>query len=196
MYADDTTISFSSYSIPDINKTVNYDLLYLKTLMKSNKLSINVTKTQTILIRGRKKLTNIENSETQNLRIVINQEPVSKIKHTKYLGIVADQLLNWEEHISALIKKISKGIGILRYGKRYLPLTTVQSMYRSITESHFRFCCSLWGVCSATALNKLKKLQNHAAGIATNCHYDAPSQPLVEKLGWQSIRNLLILKLP
>ena len=116
----------------------------------------------------------IENSETQILQIVIDQEPLSKIKHTKYLGIVVDQFLNWEEHISALIKKILKGIGILRYGKRCLPLTTVQSMYSSIIEPQVRFCCSVRGVCNATAVDKLQKLQNRAAVIATNCHYDAP----------------------
>ena len=50
MYADDTSISFSSDSIPDMNKNVNSDFLCLKTWMDSNKLSLNVTKTQTILI--------------------------------------------------------------------------------------------------------------------------------------------------
>ena len=191
MYADDTSISFSSDSITEINKKVNYGLLCLKTRMKSNKLSINVAKTQTILIGGRKKLKNINNSETQNLQIVIDQEPVSKIKHTKYLRIVVDQFLNWEEHISALIKKIPKEIRILRYGKRYLPLTTVKSMYRSVVEPHFRFCCSVWGICSAIAFDKLQKLQNRAARIATNSPYDAPSQPLLKKLGWQPIKELI-----
>ena len=117
MYADDTSISFSSDSIPDINKNVNSELLCLETWMDSKKLSFNVTKTQTILIGGRKKLKDIENSETQNLHIVINQEAVSKIKHTNYLEIEVDQFLNWDEHISALIKKISRETGMLRYGK-------------------------------------------------------------------------------
>ena len=191
MYVDDTSISFSSDLIPDISKNVNSDLLCLKTWMDSNKLSLNVTKTQTILIDGRKKLKDIENSETQNLHIIIGQEPVSKIKHTEYLGIEVDQYLNWDEHISALIKKISSGIGMLRYGKKYLPLTTVQSMYRSIIEPHLRFCCSVWAVCNGTALNKLQKLQNRAARIATDSPYDAPSLPLLEKLGWQTIRELI-----
>ena len=124
IYADDTIISFSSDSISDINKNVNSDLLCLKTWMGSNKLSLNVTKTRTILIGARKKLKDINNSETQNLHIVIDQEPVSKIKHTKYLGIEIDQFLNWDEHISALNKKITRGIGVLRYEKKYLPLTT------------------------------------------------------------------------
>ena len=61
----------------------------------------------------------------------------------------------------------------------------------SIIEPHFRFCCSVWGVCSGTSLNKLQKLQNRAARIATNSPYDAPSQPLLRKLGWNPIKELV-----
>ena len=64
-------------------------------------------------------------------------------------------------------------------------------MYRSIIEPNTRFHCSVWGVCRATALHKLQRLHNRAAGIATNSPYDAPPQPLLEKLGWQSIRELI-----
>ena len=49
--------------------------------MESNKLSLNVTKKQTLLKGGRKRLKDIENSDPQNLQIAIDQEPVSKIKH-------------------------------------------------------------------------------------------------------------------
>ena len=107
------------------------------------------------------------------------------------MGIEVDQFLSWEGHISALIKKILSGIGILRHGKTYFPLTTIQSMYKSIIEPHFRFCCSLRGVCSATALNKLQRLQNRAARIAASSPYKAPSQSLLEKLGWQTVSELI-----
>ena len=50
MYADDTSISFSSDSIPTINESVNSDLVYLKTWLESNKLSLNVAKTPNLLI--------------------------------------------------------------------------------------------------------------------------------------------------
>ena len=162
--------------------------------MQSNKLSLNVIKTQTIPIGGRKKLKDVETSDPQNLRIAIDQKPVSKIKQFRYLGIEVGQFLSWEGHISALIKTTSREIGMLRHGKRYFSLTTVQSMYKSIIELHFRFCCSVWGVCSATALNKQQRRQNLAARIATGSPYDAPSQPLLEKLGWQTIRELVDMK--
>ena len=78
--------------------------------MESNKLPVNLTKTQTILVGDRKKLKDIENFDPQNLRIAIDQEPVSKIKHIRYLRLEVDQFLSSEEHISALIEKISRGI--------------------------------------------------------------------------------------
>ena len=56
--------------------------------------------------RSRKKVKNIENSETQSLQIVIDQKPVWKVKYTKYLGVAVDKFLNWEENIPALIKQI------------------------------------------------------------------------------------------
>ena len=80
---------------------------------------------------------------------------------------------------------------MLRHEKKHLPPTTVQSMYKSIIEPHFRFCCSVWRVCSATALNKRQKPQNRAAMVATSSPYDAPSQPLLGKLGWQTIREFI-----
>ena len=67
----------------------------------------------------------------------------------------------------------------------------VQSMYRSLIEPYFRSCCSVWGVCSTTALNRLQKLQNRAARIATSSPYDASSQPLLKELGWPTVKELI-----
>ena len=129
----------------------------------------------------------IENFDPQNLQVVIGQEPASKIKHTRYLRIEVDEFRSWEEHISALIKKTSRGIGMLCNGKRYLPLTTfsqcIEALLNHISDSAVRR--------GESAVNKLQKLQNRAARIATNSPYDAPPQPLRKKLGWQTIREFI-----
>ena len=79
----------------------------------------------------------------------------------------------------------------LRYAKRYLPLVTVQTMYKSLIEPHLRYCCPVWGAAGNTALQKLQKLQNRAARIVTNSPYDAHSEPLIQKLGWPTIKQLI-----
>ena len=43
MYADDTSISYSSKSVDAINSAINDDLSYLKLWLEGNKLSLNVS---------------------------------------------------------------------------------------------------------------------------------------------------------
>ena len=78
----------------------------------------------------------------------------------QYLGVMVDQYLNWKEQITAIKKKVSREIGMLKYSKRYLPLLTIQSMYKSLVEPYFRYCCPVSGSCGSTAINELQKLQN------------------------------------
>ena len=50
MYADDTSISYSSKDIDELNETLNSDLESLKQWLEGNKLSLNVIKTQAMVI--------------------------------------------------------------------------------------------------------------------------------------------------
>ena len=50
MYAGDTTISLSSKGIADLQNDLNLDLLKLRDWLYANKLSLNVVKTQSLII--------------------------------------------------------------------------------------------------------------------------------------------------
>ena len=84
---------------------------------------------------SRAKLQNISNSDVISPMFVIDDEVVPMINEAKYLGIQIDKTLGWKEHINIIAVKISRGIGMLRYAKRYVPLSTVKTMYRSIVEN-------------------------------------------------------------
>ena len=62
-------------------------------------------------------------------------------------------------------------------------------MYSGIVEPHFSYCCSVWSCCSKTKLNSFQKIQNRAARITTNYPYDASAVPLLQNLGWSSIKD-------
>ena len=80
---------------------------------------------------------------------------------------------------------------MLKYSKKNLPLPTVQSMYKSLVESYFRYCCPVWGICGSTAINELQKLQNRATRIVTNSSYDASAMPIIRKLGWHAVSEMI-----
>ena len=72
---------------------------------------------------------------------------------------------------------------MLKQTKYYLPEAYLKTLYSSIVEPYFQYCCSVWGTCGVTEKNRLQKFQNRAARIFTNSKFDAFNRPVVERLG-------------
>ena len=94
MYADDTSISYSSKPISLINNAASKDLHSLKTWLDENKLSLDVAKTQSILIGSRYRIRELEQPGTHKPSLQIGDEAISIITGIKYLGVHVDQFLN------------------------------------------------------------------------------------------------------
>lgn len=88
--------------------------------------------------------------------------PHRPAKKTKYLGVQIDCSLDWKEQIKATSAKVSRALGFLKYAKKFLPREALRTLYTSIVEPHFRYCCSAWGCCGITGMSQLQKLQNRA----------------------------------
>ena len=58
-------------------------------------------------------------------------------------------------------------------------------------EPYLRYSCPVWGAAGINAINRLQKLQNKAARIVINSAYDASALPIIRKLGWPSINDLI-----
>ena len=102
-----------------------------------------------------------------------------------------DHTLNWKKQIQLITTKVSRPLGILNYSKHLFQFETLKTLYTSIIEPHFRYCCSVWVCCGRTEIDRLQKLQNRAARIVTNSSYDAPLVPLIRSLGWETIDDLI-----
>jgi len=79
----------------------------------------------------------------------------------------------------------------LKYAKKYVPLATLNDMYKGTVEPNFNYCCSVWGSCGTTKLNKLQKLQSRAAGMEINSPFDSSATYLIQDLGWSTIDELI-----
>ena len=89
----------------DCNEIQNIkDLQSLKSWLDENKLSLNVAKTQSILIGSRYKIRAVEQPDNQKPFLHIGDEAISIITSTKYLGVQVDQFLNWDEHLVTITK--------------------------------------------------------------------------------------------
>ena len=159
--------------------------------MQGNKLSLNVLKTQAMVVGSKPKIKKITDKIVDHPKFFIGGSQVENVDRAKYLGVIIDRNLNWEEHISNVRSKVSRAIGFLKYSRKFLPQNTLSKMYSGIFEFHFRFCCSVWGCCGVTKLQTLQKLQNRAARIVTKSNFDTPSIGLIQSLKWPTVSDII-----
>ena len=150
----------------DINTAINANLEALRGWLEGNKLSLNVVKTQGIIIGSRCKVLSIDLPGSSKPDLNIGSEEITIVNNTKYLGLQVDDQLKLSTHLSSTIKKVSRGIGMLRYSKRYLPKESLGMLYRSLVEPYFRYCCPVWGSCGASAFNKLQNCKIELLGLS------------------------------
>ena len=107
MYVDDTNITFHSRDLTELEDTMNMELINLNTWLTSNKLSLNIAKTEFMVIGSRQRLATFENHD---LNIFVNDKKIKKVQTSESLGLTIDEHLTWKNHIDNITKKISSGI--------------------------------------------------------------------------------------
>ena len=86
MYADDTHITFADNTIQDINTVLNEDLARVEEWLTANKLTLNASKTEFMLIGSRQRLSTFHNPPS----LVIDGAPIT---HVRYLVVLFS---HWE----------------------------------------------------------------------------------------------------
>ena len=87
-----------------------------------------------------------------------------------------------------------RGIGVIKKTSKYVDKSSLLMLYRTLVETHFRYCNIIWGKCNGTLKDKLQVLQNKVARIITKVKYeDADHLRLICQLGWLTVRNLIRL---
>ena len=78
MYADDTSLAYSAKSVSDISNVMNYELESLRIWLFSNKLSLNVAKTTSMLIGTRNRLLDKSNGNYIGQILIYQMNLLSK----------------------------------------------------------------------------------------------------------------------
>ena len=85
-------------------REVNFDLKTLTDWFKANQLSVNPSKTKSILFKRSRYVNDI------NDYLCIETEPIELVQVTKFLGLYIDEHLTWQHHIDHCKNKASSGV--------------------------------------------------------------------------------------
>ena len=177
MYADDTHLSAALKGSSDISIEIIPDFLKICDWLQANKLSLNILKTEYMIIGTEKSLIQLGPIP----KIKVGNRYLDRVTKTKSLGLIIDDNLHWGDHIDYVCSKVKRYIGIIERTKDCLPRSSSIQLYRSLVEPYFRYRNTVWGLCNTTLIDKLQMLQNRIARIVTGTSYDSADHPLLLK---------------
>ena len=120
MYADDTHLTYADKDVNIIQSCLNEDLLNISKWLIANKLTLNMSKTEFMLIGSRQKLNTLTASPVLN----INGTPLNQVSTSKSLGVLIDANLTWGSHIERLAKTVASGIAAIKRVRQFVPSNT------------------------------------------------------------------------
>ena len=159
MFADDTNIFITGKNIINLLNIMNNELLKINDWMNANKLSLNAVKTQYMIINGTKKL------PPMDYNININGIQINRVNSVKFLGIIIDCKLTWNDHIIYIKNKIAKSIGILCKARKKLNEQTLLTLYFSFIHPYLNYGIEIWGNTYKKYTNLLYLLQKKSIRV-------------------------------
>lgn len=177
IYADDTSLFFTSKDTTHLIGLANSVLDKLSTWSKVNALAINTSKTKAVLFRAKNRIINV----TDSLRI--GNSSIEIVSTVKSLGVTFHEHMTWNDHVEKVTNKVSHVVGILRRLRTFLPTKIKLMLYNALFLSQISYCHLIWGNTTISNINKLLLLQKKAVRAISNAPLNAHTEPLFTKLG-------------
>ena len=172
LFADDTTIFYSSKLFPEAQHILDIELNNVNQWLICNKLSLNTDKSCYL------RFSHVKPPNLINEKIAKN--PLKHKKYTKYLGVILDDKLTWKNHIDNINLKIRRGIGMLSKVKDFVSSSTLKSLYYSCIYPYLDYNLLNWSSTSTSNLNCLRFSIKKAVRVILSKNKQEHSTPLVK----------------
>ena len=150
-----------------------------------NRLKINPSKTEMVVIKSKRM------KFDEKFSVQFGAELVTPSSNVKVLGVIIDQHLSWERHVSIVVQRCyAVLIGLARMRHR-VPEATKRMLVESLVLPHVRYCVSVWGSCTIEQKKRVQRAINFGARIVTGLGRREHVTPVLEQLGWQKIDEMI-----
>ena len=157
-FADDTT-AFAFYSdINNVYASINRKLVGVDNWLKTNRLSLNASKTSHMIISNQKNA----------LGIKIRETILTKVSTVKFIGITLDENLTFKDHVNKVTSNITKSVGVMRRLHCQLPANVMVKLHYSLVYSHLTYALLAWGRSGSTNAAKIECAHRRECKLLTD----------------------------
>ena len=194
LFADDTTCLSKGKKLNELLAYVTDELQKIAVWFRSNKMAVNTAKTKFIVFRTHGKKINsnecvltfntTEPGQPVDPNLIYNIDRIhneGQEKTFKLLGVLFDEYLSFQDHISSLCVKISKSLFCLNRIKNFVDQHSLKMLYYAMVHSHMSYCLNVYGSANTTHLQCLRVKQKEAIRVINNSEYRAHTAPLFKQ---------------
>ena len=150
LFADDTSIFVSGKNEKEAYINANKVINDVYNYMLINQLHINMEKSVHMHFRpslsAQERLTCERVREYGSVNVLkLGNQKLKKVDKVKFLGVIIDENLNWEEHVDHMIKKLNSSIVMIKRIIKFIPKSEYMKIYDALFKSHLSYCISCWG---------------------------------------------------
>ena len=109
LYADDTVIFSAASSIDQLQLNLSLDLNVVSNWLTANGLFLNLKNTEYVVFGTRQRLMRSESHSP----LCMEGKEVSQVNFFKYLVVLLDECLSFNDHINYVMSKVVSGLGLL-----------------------------------------------------------------------------------
>ena len=102
-FSYDTTVFASDCDINHVHASINREMVGVDNWLKTNRLSLNVSKTSYMIISNQKNQLDIKIRETIH----------TNVSTVKFLGVMLNENLTFKDNVNKVTSNISKSVGIM-----------------------------------------------------------------------------------
>ena len=161
------------------------DLFYAAAWLENNLFTLNVDKSEFIIIGSPHKLRTYGNINT-----TIHNRLIELSNSLKSLGVRINCNQTWFDHIDEIISKCNQRIGILRRVHYLLPLNTWIILYKSLVLPLLDYADMIWGdKDSMTLISDQQILKNKAAKAILSWPVYTSASNALKTLQWEPLSS-------
>ena len=158
-YADDNTIYAIKDNNLDLLQILNKETSTVFDWFKVNEMKPNSNKSRLIIA------SNSNNKYSSLSYIYLDNDLIESEETVKLLGVEIDEKLNFNDHITTILKKGNQKLHALMRISKYLNEDKLKLIMKTFIESQFNYCPLLWMNHSRQINNKINKLHERALRV-------------------------------
>ena len=194
LYADDTVVYAAGESAEIAKRKLQPAMNQFSAWCKSNKLTLNASKTKLMLFGTRYKV-----RKARDTIIEIENKPLQIVPSYKYLGFTLDTTLSFNHHVNTVSSMVSYKANLLAKIRKFLTEPVAIKVYKSMILPYFDYGDVIYNSASQEGLDKLQRLQNRCLKICkclnvrfnTNALHSITKVPLLKKRREAHVNNFM-----